>query len=243
MRTLKCRPSPSLRLIRTSSLYHGTLNGCTAAHSLQKILKNRFSQSSLLQWQQIQCREQPPVLWPPCLPANNLRESRYAWGAYGSSCDIPNKPSEIWPNCMNVTCEWLSTSCAHRGWQTFALSSSWSRELRMQLPEHSISPMPGECKALEQCCPVSPAHHTCLLFSFCLTHMFLASSLLWQSLGFRSWVSQGQERLNCTEPQPEEYSRMNCGTWYEAWPFTGQECTWVVQFKKVQVIHTGGDNS
>lgn len=69
---------------------------------------------------------------------------------------------------------------------------------------HSSSPTPGKCKAPEQCDSVSPAPHTCLLFSFCLTHMFLASSLLWQSLRFRSWVSQGQERLNCTEPQPED---------------------------------------
>lgn len=44
------------------------------------------------------------------------------------------------------------------------------------------------------------------------------------SLRFRSWVSPGQEHLNCTE----EYSRMNCGTWYEVWLFTGQERTWVV---------------
>lgn len=132
---------------------------------------------------------------------------------------------------------------AHTGWQPSALRSSWRRELRCSCQRHSSSPRPGECRASERCCPVSPAPHTCLLFSSCLTQMFLASSLLWQSLRFRSWVSQGQEPLNCAEPQPKEYSRMNCGTCYEGWPFTGQECTWVGQFKKVQVIHMGGDNS
>lgn len=43
---------------------------------------------------------------------------------------------------------------------------------------HSSSPTPGKSKASEQCCSVSPAPHICLLFSFCLTLMFMAHSLL-----------------------------------------------------------------
>lgn len=57
------------------------------------------------------------MLWPHWLPANNFRESHNARAAYNSSSDIPNKPSEIWPNCTNSTCEGLSlrcTSCTHR---------------------------------------------------------------------------------------------------------------------------------
>lgn len=58
-----------------------------------------------------------------------------------------------------------------------AEGGSWGCSCQRQ----SSSPMSGECKAPEQCCPVSPAPHTCLLLSFCLTCVFLTSSLLWQS--------------------------------------------------------------
>ena len=46
------------------------------------------------------------------LPATNLRERRKDRAAYDSSSGIPNKPSGIWPNCTNSTCEGLGLSCA-----------------------------------------------------------------------------------------------------------------------------------
>lgn len=113
--TLNCRDSYSLRVIWSSSLYHGTVTDDTTAHPSQKILKNRFSQQSLLQRQQHADSSHLYSGLTGCLPSTSEKAvipsslQLLLWYSQQAIRDLPN--------CTNSACEGLSlscTSCTHR---------------------------------------------------------------------------------------------------------------------------------